>query len=196
MALILLNWLAIQMQNDPIDSAIDELASDVEKTFSLLQQQDTQFYRRMYVRSLFAYLEGFTYWMRQNVIEIDRVVLRKTGSIDWERHLLLHEEFPTSTDTGKVEKQKQKVSFKNRFAFSMKAYLEIVQCKDNLFSDNRWPQLQKALKVRDRLTHPKQSNDLVVSDNDMKLCQEGYSWFTDLVVKKSRQSLEAMMKKS
>lgn len=184
------------MHKDPIDSAIDDLAFDVEEALLALQRKDTQFYRRVYVRSLFAYLEGFAYWLRQNAIEIDKVVLRRFGSIDWERHLLLFEEFPTITDNGKIEKRKQKISFKNRFAFSVRAYAEIVQCKDNIFSDNGWYRLQEALIVRDRLTHPKQKSDLVVSDSDVQSCMEGYKWFVDLVVKKFRASAEAMLKNS
>lgn len=184
------------MLNDPIDSAIDDLASDLERTLSMLQQDDTQFCRRMYVRSLFAYLESFTYWMRQNAIDIDLIVSRRFGfaAVDWERHFLLHEEFPTITDTGKVEKTRQKFPFKNRFAFSMRAYFDIVKCKDNLFSHDGWRQIQKAMTVRDRLTHPKQSNDLVVSDVDLKSCREGYVWFTQLVVTKFKESYEAMIK--
>lgn len=174
------------MLNDPIDSAIDDLASDLERARSMLQQDDTQFCRRMYVRSLFAYLEGFTYWMRQNAIEIDLIVSRRSGfgAVDWERHFLLHEEFPTITGTGKVEKTRQRVPFKNRFAFSIRAYFDIVKCKDNLFSHDGWRQIQKAVEVRDRLTHPKRSAHLVVSDIDLKSCREGYVWFTQLVVTK------------
>jgi hypothetical protein len=186
--------LAVQMQTGEIDTAIDELASDVEKALAMLQQKDTQFNRRLYVRSLFAYLEGFTYWIRQNAIEIDKIVFRKFGAMDWERHLLLHEDLPTIADNGKIERQRQKTSFKNRFAFSVRAYAEIVHCKDNLFSDNGWRQLQDALKVRNRLTHPKQSSDLDVSDDDVKACQEGYTWFANLVVKKFKESAKAMMK--
>jgi len=184
------------MKNDHIDSAIDELASDVEKTLTMLQKQDNQFHRRIYVRALFAYLEGFTYWMRQNAIEIDRIALRRFGSIDWERHLLLYEEFPTIADNGKVEKKKQKISFKNRFSFSLRAYAEIVQCQIDLFSDNGWSQLQHALQVRDRLMHPKQGKDLVVSDNDAKACREGYAWFSNLIVNKFNESAKAMIKGS
>lgn len=150
------------MTLDPIDSAIDELASDVEKALDMLRKNDSQFHRRIYVRALFAYLEGFTYWMRQKAIDIDKVILRRFGAINWERHLLLHEEMPTITENGKVEKKKQKVSFKRRFAFSLRSYAEIVQYKDDLFSDNGWRQLQRAIKVRDKLMHPKQGKDVIV----------------------------------
>jgi hypothetical protein len=184
------------MPIDQIDSAIDELASDVEKALSMLQEQDTQFQRRVYIRALFAYLEGVTYWIRQNAIEIDKLVLRRFGSIDWERHLLLYEEFPIIADNGIVKKRKQKISFKNRFAFSLRAYAEIVQYKDDLFSDNGWLQLQQALEVRDRLMHPKQSKGLVVSASDVNACRGGYTWFANLVVTKFKESAKAMMKNS
>ncbi|MET0168243.1 MAG: hypothetical protein ABW318_25045, partial [Vicinamibacterales bacterium] len=80
--------------------------------------------------------------------------------------------------------------------FSVRAYAEIVHCKDNFFSDNGWRQLQDALKVRDRLTHPKQGSDLVVSDDALRACHEAYTWFGTLVVKKFKESAKGMMKKS
>jgi hypothetical protein len=171
------------MHSDPIDSAIDELAADVEKAVALLQVEDSQFHRRVYVRSLFAYLEGFTYWMRQNAIEIDKIVLRKWGALNWERHLLLHEEIPTVADNGEVKKQRQKTSFKSRFAFSVRAYAEIVQCNDDLFKSVGWQQLLNALNVRDRLMHPKHGESVIVSNEDIKACREGYNWFVDLQTK-------------
>ena len=184
------------METDNIDSAIDDLASDVEKTMAMLQQEDTQFNRRIYIRCLFAYLEGITYWMRQNAIEIDKIIFKKFGGMDWERHFLLYEEFPTIADNGKIEKRRQKMSFKNRFAFSVRAYAEIVQCTDSLFSDSSWQRLQDALKVRDRLTHPKQSSDLVVSDGDVNACLEGYAWFANLMTKTFKESAATMIERS
>lgn len=183
------------MQNDPVDSAIDELATDVEKAVAMLKLDDSQFHRRMYVRALFAYLEGITYWMRQNAIEIDKIVLRKFGTINWERHMLLYEEVPVVADNGKIKKQRQKTSFQNRFAFSVQAYAEIVQFKENLFGDKGWQQLLSALKVRDRLMHPKLGCDVVVSNDEAKACRDGYTWFVGLHAK-FREAANNMIKGS
>lgn len=183
------------MQKDPIDSAIDELAADIEKAVSMLQHEDSQFHRRVYVRALFAYFEGITYWIRQNAIEIDKLILKRGGTIDWERHTLLYEDIPIIADNGKIEKQKQKGSFKNRFAFSVRAFSEIVQCKENVF-DQGWQQLLTAVKIRDRLMHPKQGNDVLVSDEDVQACREGYTWFAHLVATKFIYYAQAMIKES
>lgn len=181
------------MQKDPINSAIDELAADIEKAKSLMEGEDSQFHRRVYVRALFAYLEGVAYWMRQNAIHIDEIILRKGGTIDWERHILLHEEFPTIASSGEIDKQRHKSSFKNRFAFTVRAYAAIVRCKDDLFG-NGWQQLLSAVQVRDRLMHPKQGHAVTVSNEDVKLCKEGYAWFAGLMITKFREAAKAMIK--
>ncbi|MEK7322565.1 MAG: hypothetical protein AABZ84_05750 [Pseudomonadota bacterium] len=51
------------MKKDPIDSAIDELAADIEKAASMLQHEDSQFHRRVmyapYLRISKALLIGY-----------------------------------------------------------------------------------------------------------------------------------------
>jgi hypothetical protein len=183
------------MHIDPIDSAIDELAADVEKAHALLKNDDSQFYRRGYVRALFAYLEGFTYWIRQNAITIDKIILKKGESIDWDRHTLLGEEIPSIADNGKIQKRKQKASFKGRFAFSVRAYAEIVGCTEDIFGPG-WERLLEAVKLRDRLTHPTQSADIIVSDENIRACIDGYHWFASLIVNKFKESAKAMMENS
>ena len=183
------------MHTDPIDSAIDELADDVEKAHALLKDDDSQFHRRGYVRTLFAYLEGVTYWMRQNAIDIDKIILKRGGSIDWDRHTLLGEEVPTIADNGKIQRRRQKASFKGRFAFSVRAYAEIVCCSEDIFGPG-WQRLLEAVELRDRLMHPKQSADIIVSDEDISACSNGYRWFANLMVNKFREFAKAMMEKS
>lgn len=182
------------MNIDPIDSAIDELADDVEKADSLLREEDTQFHRRGYVRNLFAYLEGVAYWMRQNAIDIDKIMLRRGGAIDWDRHALLGEEIPMISDSGKIKKRKQKASFKSRFAFSIRSYAEIVGCTEDIFGSG-WQRLLEAVEIRDRLMHPKRSEDIIVSDENLSACREGYRWFASLMLSTFRESAKNMMEK-
>lgn len=182
------------MKKDQIDSAIDELAADVEQAGVMLRTADSQFLRRVYVRALFAYLEGMAYWMRQNAVEIDKIALRKFGAIDWDRHILLYEEHPTINENGAIKKKRNKYPFKSRFAFTVRAFAEIVECKDDLFGQG-WQHLLEAVKVRDRLVHPKKSSDVLVSDSDMALCREGYKWFATMMLTKFRKSADVMLQK-
>lgn len=182
------------MHTDPIDSAIDELADDVEKAAALLRNHDSQFHRRGYVRNLFAYLEGVAYWMRQNAIDIDKIILKRGGSIDWERHTLLSEEIPTIAENGKIQRRKQKTSFKSRFAFSVRAYAEIVGCTEDIFGSG-WQRLLEAVELRDRLMHPKKCADIIVSDENISACRDGYQWFAGLMVTTFRESAKAMVGK-
>jgi len=179
------------MHTDPIDSAIDELAADVEKADALLRDDDSQFHRRVYVRNLFAYLEGVAYWMRQNAMDIDKIILKRGGSIDWDRHTLLGEEIPTIADNGKIRRRRQKASFKSRFSFSVRAYAEIVRCTEDIFGPG-WQRLLEAVELRDRLMHPKQSADIIVSDDNISACREGYDWFASLMAVTFRKSAETM----
>lgn len=56
--------------SDNHDNAIDELAADVDTAKSILDTEDVQFNRRVYIRALFAYLEGSCFFMRRNAEEL------------------------------------------------------------------------------------------------------------------------------
>ncbi|MDH5217575.1 MAG: hypothetical protein OEX19_07760 [Gammaproteobacteria bacterium] len=178
------------MSTSPIDSGIDELALDIEKCVLLLDKEDSQFYRRTYVRALFAYLEGFAYMTRQFAIEMDQITYKRFGVMDWDRHFLLHDEIPSIGNNGKITKQSNRVSFIDHFAFSLKAHADVVGYKGDILADNGWQSLKGALKIRHRLTHPKKSVDVQVTDEDIQLCKSGYNWFSKLIVITFRKSFE------
>ncbi len=45
-----------------------------------------------------------------------------------------------------------------------------------------WDAMTKAIKIRDRITHPKKPSDLVISDSDMKIFKRAVEWFATAMV--------------
>ena len=46
-------------------------------------------------------------------------------------------------------------------------------------SDNRWDSLKRALKIRHRITHPKNLTDLVISNQEWQLIENAKDWFNN-----------------
>jgi len=44
-----------------------------------------------------------------------------------------------------------------------------------------WDSFLKALEIRHRVTHPKESKAFEISDREIQICKEVCSWFNDLV---------------
>lgn len=168
--------------------AVDELAFDVEESKRRLDVDDSQFNRRVYVRSLFSYYEGFGYFVRQFLVEIEKIKMGKGVPIHQGHLFLLQERIPTIGKNGKVKERVQKVPFADRFAFALRVFAGLVKMDKHIFEDKGWQAIQEALEVRDRLTHPKEKKDLLVSDGDLELCQTGYAWFASLIVVQFREA--------
>jgi hypothetical protein len=44
-----------------------------------------------------------------------------------------------------------------------------------------WDNLIKAKNIRNRITHPKSEIDMIISDDEIVICEEVCSWFNNLV---------------
>jgi len=174
-------------KTDNHDNAIDELAHDADSAKLLLVSEDSQFNRRVYIRALFAYFEGFSFFMRRNAEELlsIRATIRK--SIDYDTLFLLQEKVPHITSGGKVRHREHKVPFADHFAFTLRTHFSALEIEEDPFKDSGWPLFQKALAVRDRITHPKLASDVEITNEDLAICESGLSWFKNVVVGLSKK---------
>ncbi len=160
-----------------IPAAREELNFDVVECLIALMQNNNQVHRRSFVRAVFAAIEGFVSVMKADVIEksyAGRFTLTRA-----ERAVLLEETYDV-TDSGQARLRPFFVpTSKNvRFVFSVFARVHGVSAGPD-YSGEGWRSLRKALEVRNRITHPKASPDLFVSNSDIKLTEQAYEWFLD-----------------
>jgi hypothetical protein len=104
------------------------------------------------------------------------------------RHLmhewaLLSPEEYSPDSTGRLQKKEAKIPFTNYVAFSIRAYSQHSRwfdCSD-FFADNGWNEFKKAVRIRNRITHPKSASDLDISDEDTKTVEAASEWFQGVV---------------
>ncbi len=105
--------------------AIEDLTQDVEEAANRLRSLDTAFNRRTYVRALFAFLEGFTYAIRQETIRLMHLNIAEVGKpLNIDRLILLREVIPDVEPTGKVKHKQQRTPSVPLFAFSLRSFAE------------------------------------------------------------------------
>lgn len=80
---------------------------------------------------------------------------------------------------GKVRKRKIFLKTANnlRFAFNVSAKLTLDFNLDA--SGKGWESYKKAVKIRNRITHPKNISDLNISKEEMSTVREAFMWFID-----------------
>lgn len=134
----------------------------------------SQIERRLMVRTAFAFIEGMTYSLKVLALTYKH----SNQPLTIAEQLYAQEQEPTINQHGVASLRKAKittlVNIKFAFALLNKAIggdfiLDI--------SGLGWQSVQKAIKVRDRLMHPKQASCVYVSDEEAQAAVISYLWF-------------------
>ena len=141
----------------------------------MLEEQDTAFARRTYVRAAFAFIEGLLYSLKVGLLA------QETRLPVWQ-YINLSDKIGRPDRTGKIEfSEDNRLRFVNYCALVIRASYEILGLDpSHRFSDNGWRLLCEALEVRHRLTHPKRPDDFQVSDDEVGCVKEGLRWLLEL----------------
>lgn len=167
-----------------LQSIFDILYSDIDKCLihnlllaEQLSEVDKQFWRRAYVRSLFAFIEGVVYNMKQ--VALENWENTGVGLTNGEIVILQEKSFDID-DAGALRQIDVRLSIRRniKFAFAILAKSRDKQYRLDV-SNAKWDAFLKILKVRDRLMHPKQDEDLLITDIEFDLATKAQGWFID-----------------
>ncbi len=137
---------------------------------------DKDIIRRSYVRSVFAFIEGYTYGFKQISLRISE----ESGGIKLspEEIVALREIEVSIDDKGNIKERPKFIPAKNSVVFSISSIVKQHEADFNLDKGGGWNDYQTALKIRDRLMHPKNHRDLNVTDIELSQVKNAYEWFT------------------
>lgn len=159
---------------DPLPELFLCLANDVVIAERELDEAEPQSRRRSYVRAVFALVEGVTFVMKQFALSV-----HESGGITFpsaELALLREEQYDLDKGTPRTQQKFLKVADNMRFAFKM--FAEAFQSTYILdTSVHHWQRFLVAIDVRNRITHPKAPDDLIISDDEMRRIQEVAAWY-------------------
>lgn len=164
-------------------SVFIELNEDVKRSIKMLVQsrnldeQELLFWRRVYVRAVYALIEGVTYRMKQYAIDIDNDDKKLLSQIEI---LLLQEDSYDLSDKGELIKSKVKIPINKsiKIAFIFLSKVNEIEYKLNI-SASGWQSFTEGLKIRDRITHPKNAEDLMISKEEEELVAKAALWFVN-----------------
>jgi hypothetical protein len=130
---------------------------------------------RQLIRAIFAFFEAVTFSVKMRAIE---ELIKSGHEVLWaERYLAADIEF-TLTDKGEVTERPARIRLVDniRFAFSLQErFLGITDRFDP--SCKWWGCLKTAIKIRDRITHPKFPEDIDVSPEETIVALDAYNGF-------------------
>jgi hypothetical protein len=145
---------------------------------------DEQVFRRSYVRAVLAYVEGVVSGIKRQALANPLVPLTAAEGA------LLREEIFELDSRGKSRARQAflKLELNVRFAFS--TYAKAAGAEYTLPTDEAgWGFLIEAIRVRNRLAHPKSLGDLEVTELEKDRVRNAFDWFGA----KHREMLKELM---
>jgi hypothetical protein len=136
-----------------------------------------QVLRRSMVRAAFALIEAMAYSLK-----FIAVSLPGPGSLSPGQVALAREEDYELSDKGEVTIRSPRLSFLKNLRFAFIVYATAFTASFSLdVSGKGWQALQRAIKVRDRLMHPKTARDLEVTDEEKLDTINALTWLYEQV---------------
>jgi hypothetical protein len=155
------------------------LESDVKEIQKVANGNTTGFHVRMSIRTYSALIEGLLYQMRQVALNSEGMD-HKVYS-EGERLLLSELEYRLN-DKGELKERNVSESQKPMILFTLKQFPKVhgATFSPNT-SDSGWDSLGKFIKIRNRVTHPKSKEDLVLTQDEWREVNKGIDWFYDTI---------------
>lgn len=152
------------------DSALAEL---------LLETADIPFHRRTYIRTIFSGIEECVWLMKQACL--GAAPSPDAPEMPLSEYMLLSEIDYSLKGNGDVKEQAKILSLVDNLQFVVK----VVNYRHSAGLDlgvgtSTWDNFQKAIKIRNRLTHPKNGEAMLVTDEELTLCIGVSHWFNGL----------------
>jgi hypothetical protein len=165
---------------DIIDK-LKPMLDDAHWAEKLLSSDDNQFSRRAYIRSLFSMIEACTWTIKQAVRH--ELTTNSTKTISAAEYALLSDKTFNLKNSGVPEEQTKYLKLADNIKFTFNYTLKAFNIESSLgVGTQAWDSFIAAQKIRDRITHPRKSTDLQISDCEILTCKEVCSWFNSLIL--------------
>ncbi|MGM7284521.1 hypothetical protein ABRY74_22000 [Pseudomonas guariconensis] len=145
-----------------------------------MARDDNQFTRRAYIRSIFAMIEGTTWVLKQTLLKAIEMKGKKFRPGEYE---LLSDRSYELKENGDIKEQTKFLKLPDNIRFTYKALGKYTKTEFDLgVGTIAWDNFLEALKIRNRITHPKNTSEFSVSDSEIAICQQVTSWFNLLTL--------------
>lgn len=155
----------------------DTLAEDVVRAIGNSKKSLSQPKRRALVRTIFALVEAGT-WSRKQIA----LLQHELGNVSFSEGeiALLKEEQYDLDQSGAVKVQKKFLRLADNIKFGVKAYAKAAGIRYVLPTDNNdWQAFLNSIKVRNRITHPKKSTELIITDEELRELIQAFKFTLD-----------------
>ncbi|UNU43447.1 hypothetical protein EAO27_12520 [Sphingopyxis sp. YF1] len=164
--------------NDVRPSFIRVLILDVDDALRRQKADDSSTNRRGLIRTLIAAVEGQAWIYRRHVVE----AADEIGVLEEAERIALSESMVTVDDTGRISKQPRFLSTAASIRLTSRIAAKFAPDATPDFGGAGWADLKGTIALRNRITHPKQNEDLEISEDDIRRALLAFHWFSEAIV--------------
>lgn len=166
------------------------LLMDVTSTLEQYERSDKDegSNRRGLIRNIHAAIEGVAWAYRGHV----QMVSKSMDMLTEHENVALSEIVIQVTDQGKISTQPRFISLIAMVRLITRIAIRINPTLSAGFETSDWENFRSSVLVRNRLTHPKCSSDLQVSDAEIAGTIDAFFWFMDLALRAMEASNAAL----
>lgn len=148
----------------------ENLSVEAKKILQEIKEYYKFFRRRNFVKTVFSSIEG-------NLFAMNRILLEESNLTDGETIKLQEYEFIGPTED-KLRKKPYFLSMDENVKFVIRTFEKFNPKETSVdFNGDDWNNFKEAVKIRNRITHPKHSSDLLISENEIEIIRNSYHWF-------------------
>lgn len=145
-------------------------------TDAISEQEETN--RRFYIRAIFAFIEAVVEQHKRLLLKLHE---KKHLKLKVGYYEVLSERIFTTSDKGIVTDKYQYLQLQRKIRTVYRAASESFDEEMVLnFGDDGWQNFRNAIKIRDRITHPKTRADCEIETEDLETIEVGENWFRSL----------------
>jgi len=162
------------MEFQDINEFLSLLEDDRLNSASILQANDNQYTRRTYVRAFFSNTEGLIQSLRHRVLDD---IKNFGGPFTTAEIAILKEEAYALSRNGDATTQKRHSKTEDLMKFVIKMSAKAYETKFDLNLSNKgWESFLASLEIRNRVTHPRNVEDLTITDSDLTTVRQAETW--------------------
>lgn len=146
------------------------LRSDVDAADAAITKKDSPFARRQFVRTALAKVEGLTSVLKQ-------LALTSPDTYSASEITLLREETFALDEKGEPQATTANLKLASNIQFAFRMYAKYCGLRFPLpTSRSEWGDLRQAIRVRNRLMHPKALESLDVTNSELEATRRATNW--------------------
>ena len=161
----------------PLRETYNELLSDYEFSKKLdLKIYSEDFVKRSVVRSYFALVEGSLFQLKQVAVQGNSYY----QVLDQFELGFLQERSVFVAENGVVKTKSSQISLVPNLLFTANSLIKVFNLNYTLIKGTGYEAFKDAIKIRDKITHPKSKSDITLSTQEILKIGDANIWYRDI----------------